>query len=304
MLLLTRELLEVLRLFRARGIASVPYKGPALSALLYGDDSLRQSDDLDLMIPEKEVWRAKELLESRGYRPCPPLRREQMAAYSRTECDIVFAHSKPGLFIDLHWALIPPYHGYSFRAAELWDPLETMDLLGERIDLLSLESQVIALCLHGSKHRWTRLGWVCDVAALLRCGRPLDWERVLCRAQAWRCERVLLLGLSMARELLDADLPPQALSRIRARPGIQVLAQCARNRLFQRRPPAFLELTWFRLRLIEGPAARIRYCVHRVLWPSVNDLEWIRLPASLSFLYFILRPIRLVCAWGREKSSR
>jgi hypothetical protein len=304
MLLLTRELIEVLRLFRAGGIASVPYKGPALSALLYGDHALRQSDDLDLMIPAEGVWRAIELLESQGFRPCPPLRREQLAAYFRTECDMVFAHSKPGLFIDLHWALVPPYHGYYFQAAELWDRLESMDLLGEKIDLLSPDSNLTALCLHGSKHMWARLGWVCDIAALLQPRRGLDWERVLFRARTWRCERVLLLGLSMAHDLLDAGLPAQVASLSRARPEIIVLAQHARKRLFEGRQPGFWALTCFRLRLIDGPVARIRYCIHRLLFPSYNDLEWIRLPESLSFLYFILRPIRLTVAWVREKLSR
>jgi hypothetical protein len=304
MLLLTCELIKLLRLFHTEGIAAVPYKGPALSALLYGDHALRQSDDLDMMIPVQEIWRATELLESQGFRPCPPVKREQIAAYSRTECDIVFAHDKPGLLIDLHWALVPPYHGFSFQAAQLWDRLESMDLLGEKIDQLSLESHLMALCLHGSKHLWARLGWVCDITALLHSGRPLDWERVLCRAQTWRSERVLFLGLLLAHDLLDADLPPEVLSRIRARPEIAGLAQCARKRLFDRVPAGFWGLTWFRLRLIDGMAARIQYCTHRVLFPSYNDLEWVRLPSSLSFLYFFLRPIRLTYAWVHDRLRR
>ena len=195
-------------------------------------------------------------------------------------------------------------HGIRFPIDQLWDRLESVDLLGEKIELPSLESHLMALCLHGSKHLWTRLGWVCDIAALLHSGRPLDWERVLCGAQTWGSERVLLLGLLLAHDLLHADLPPEVLLRIRARPEIAVLAQCARKRLFDRAPAGFWSLTWFRLRLIDGLAARTQYCTHRVLFPSYNDLEWVRLPSSLSFLYFFLRPIRLTYGWVHERLRR
>ena len=115
MLLLTRELISLLRLLHAEGIAAVPYKGPALSAFLYGDQALRQSEDLDLMIPAQEVWRAKELLERHGFRPSPPLKREHLAAYSRGECDIAFAHSRPDLLSTSIGLFSPPTTALNFR---------------------------------------------------------------------------------------------------------------------------------------------------------------------------------------------
>src|SRR5829696_2399929 len=47
-LLLTGELLRLLSAFETQGLPVVPYKGPTLSVLAYGDLALRQFNDLDL----------------------------------------------------------------------------------------------------------------------------------------------------------------------------------------------------------------------------------------------------------------
>ena len=49
--LVTAELLQILELFRTHGIRAIPYKGPVLSAAVYGDISMRQFDDLDIIVP-------------------------------------------------------------------------------------------------------------------------------------------------------------------------------------------------------------------------------------------------------------
>jgi hypothetical protein len=45
----TRELLGLLDLFTRKGIQAIPYKGPVLSAMLYGDVCNRQYSDLDFL---------------------------------------------------------------------------------------------------------------------------------------------------------------------------------------------------------------------------------------------------------------
>jgi len=63
----TRELLKLLDLFDAEGVRAIPYKGPILAHLAYGDISLRQFDDLDIFIPLQYLKTAKDLLLSQGY---------------------------------------------------------------------------------------------------------------------------------------------------------------------------------------------------------------------------------------------
>src|SRR5215217_8297440 len=67
--LLVRELLKLLDLFDACSIRAVPYKGPTLAAVAYGNLALREYDDIDVLVHEQDVPKAKELLASIGYLP-------------------------------------------------------------------------------------------------------------------------------------------------------------------------------------------------------------------------------------------
>ena len=53
------ELVRILPPFEDHEIPALPYKGPALAQRLYGDLSLREFGDLDLMILERDVPRAR-----------------------------------------------------------------------------------------------------------------------------------------------------------------------------------------------------------------------------------------------------
>src|SRR3712207_8653927 len=45
----------------------------------------------------------------------------------------------------------------------------------------TLFRSLLILCVHGTKHIWGRLSWICDVAELLRTQPDMDWEYVLDR---------------------------------------------------------------------------------------------------------------------------
>ena len=68
-LFMTGELFKLLDLFGAHGIGAIPYKGPTLAALAYGNLALREFDDLDLLLPERDIPRARDLLIAQGFRP-------------------------------------------------------------------------------------------------------------------------------------------------------------------------------------------------------------------------------------------
>jgi hypothetical protein len=68
-LFLTAELTKILELFRARGIQGIAYKGPALAVQAYGDVTLRQFEDLDIIIRQGDLQKANEVMVGLGYRP-------------------------------------------------------------------------------------------------------------------------------------------------------------------------------------------------------------------------------------------
>src|ERR1700733_14674971 len=63
----TAELLRILPAFKSSGVFAVPYKGPALAQRLYGDLALREFGDLDIMVRDRDVPKAQEVIRGLGY---------------------------------------------------------------------------------------------------------------------------------------------------------------------------------------------------------------------------------------------
>ena len=76
----------------------------------------------------------------------------------------------------------------------------------------SAEDLLFSLCVHGSRHLWERLGWICDVAELIS-RHDLRLDALLKRAATADTERMFLLGLHLAERLLDAPLPAEVKRR-------------------------------------------------------------------------------------------
>src|ERR1051326_5918676 len=55
---LAGELIRIVEIFERSGIPAIPFKGPALAVEAYGDLSLRQFGDLDIIVPKEDVARA------------------------------------------------------------------------------------------------------------------------------------------------------------------------------------------------------------------------------------------------------
>ena len=72
MLSKTAELIKVNELFTKNGIRALPYKGPVLGMLLYGDLSMRRSSDLDIVVPKDCVSHAEKILIESGYKRIAP----------------------------------------------------------------------------------------------------------------------------------------------------------------------------------------------------------------------------------------
>ena len=225
-LLLTGELLGLLRTLKAKGIPAVPYKGPILAVHAYGNLALREFGDLDVLIHKDNIPKAKDVMASLGYRQLEELTGAQEEAYLRSQCEYIFTNDR-GTIVELHWALVPRKITFSLDPEDLWTRLEAIDLGGATVPTFSPEDTLLILCVHGSKHRWKRLAWVCDVAETINAHPSMDWKRILAQAVELRGERMLFMGLFLANDLLGAPLPEYVLERVRADRVVSPLAERA-----------------------------------------------------------------------------
>jgi hypothetical protein len=206
-LLLAGELIKLLDLFQQHGIAALPYKGPSLAVAAYGDLSLRHFNDLDILMPKAHILAAKDILMSLGYQPQQQLANhaEEME-HLQWDCQYNFFHPED-ILVELHWRIRSRNFPFGARFDDLCKRKVRTSLAGASVETIAPEDLVIMLCVHGAKHRWDRLNWICDIAHLMEREKALNWSRIWDEATRLRCERVLLLGLLLACDLLGAELP-------------------------------------------------------------------------------------------------
>jgi hypothetical protein len=310
---LTGELLKLLNRFEAQRVPAVPYKGPPLASLAYGNLGLRKFVDLDVLVHKRDIPKARELMSSLGYRQQYQLTSAQEVAFLESQREYTFTNDN-GSVVELHWAITPRYFSFWLDPEDLWERLEQTHLAGATVRTFSPEDLLLILCAHGSKHFWCQLGWVCDVAELVRVHEGMNWERLMKRANTLGGERMLFLGLFLANELLGAVLPEGVSQKVRTDRTVGALAQQVREWLFREvnGPPGIFakgrpeesRFHPFRLKIRERFQDRVWYCASTALEPTIEDRTFLPLPKSLSPLYYILRPFRLTSKYGLRLLKR
>ena len=58
-LLMTGELIKILKLLKFNDINAIPYKGPVLANLAYGNLAFREFDDIDILVNKLDILNPK-----------------------------------------------------------------------------------------------------------------------------------------------------------------------------------------------------------------------------------------------------
>jgi hypothetical protein len=298
-ILLTHELQELLALFAENKVRAVPYKGPALALQLYGNISLRQFSDLDILVHPDDVLQARDLLLAQDYAQLPPLTEGQQAVLLRTQCNLPFTKERNRMIVELHWTVSAPSFARPFEGDDFWSRLVDGELEGTKVKLLCNEDLFLALCIHGSKHLWERLAWICDIAGFITSHPDLNWAELIQRARATGSERMLFLGLRLATDLLQAHLPTEIENALNHDAAIGGLAENVVRDLFtpSRRPSGIVGCFMFQMKARRRIRDKIKY-LRFTFTPNEKDLVRLKLPASLNFIYYLVRPVRLVVTGG------
>lgn len=318
-LILTSKLLKLLELFEANNIPVIPFKGPILAICAYGDISRRDFCDLDILVRKQDFLKTKELLSAQGYRPysnssekeatyLSSLNEQQQKAYLEYHWELHLVDERDRVTVDVHHGMLPKQFSFLFDTEWLWEDAQLKPFANKMVLNFSSEDLIIILCSQGAKDCWQQLNRVCDLAQLIHTSSEINWDRACERAGKLRMTRILLLGLLLAHELLEVELPKTILQQIQANPLLESLASQIYTQLFSPTDSSFqnwkVKSSFFHLRMIEHPWDKIRYCYEHLLVPTIADRVSLPLPKFLSFLYYLLRPMRLIKNYGLTRSSK
>lgn len=292
---LAQELVVLCAAFEASGVPVIPIKGATLAASVYGDLSLRDFSDIDLLVSEDSIAEAQAVLLALGYE-----RKDHSSdprGIDREKGPYHVFIKKRSLFrVDLQWVMAQQCFMFRLDRPEFWRRRTAVPLAKNTVQGLTPEDLLIVLCVHGSKHAWEELKWVCDVAELLRSHQDLDWDWIFSIASTWRCRRLVYMGLSLAHLLLDAPLPQAVLARLSADSDVQRLSNRMPSTLLADRHAGvseaqavalyfFLKDSW-----LERWRFGLRLC--RDESPLVTTPpDWFRRRTSLSCLALLVLPL-------------
>ena len=298
-LLMSGELVRVLRAFEQSGVQAVPFKGPALAQQGYGDLSLRQFSDLDIVLPDSQIIQADDLLESLDYRS------ENAAAaiaQNRVPGQYAYRHSGRDILIELHTEKTLRYLPVPLDWKALAPRMETVLVGGQPLRTFSPEDAMMLLCVHGTKHFWTRLAWICDIAQLADAESGFDWPRAESIAPRMRCYRMWLLGLALAHDVLGAALPDPISQKIQRDARVSAMSQRVQTQYLLTGESAISakERVRFRSNTQDNLATSLRQLSIFATRPTDEDWNSHSLPRWAAPLYSVLRPLRLLRNSGRS----
>jgi hypothetical protein len=305
---MVRSLAVVMDALDAAGIPAVTFKGPTLAQLAYSDPGVRQFDDLDIVVPPRHLREAKRIAEGQGYAEVLELPPGVELSAFRPSKPYILRHADGSHDIDLTTDVFHDYFSFRFPATKLWSSHQDVIVDDQPLRTVSLDVLFLYLCLHGSKHLWSRPAWSADVAGLLfRAREQIDWGNVRKLAQDGDGLRMLQLGVALAGRFYDAPLPQEHEEWLRPSPLVAEVA----DRIERRQRETIgqperdsVERLRIHLSLRARLRSRLRYLLVRGLTPSYNDWRALRLPAALFPLYYVVRPFRLLAGLITRRGRR
>lgn len=292
---LTGELVAAMRALVDSGVDAMPFKGPTLAAIVYGNLSLRQFEDLDILVPRRELERARNALLAVGYAPVLPLSEDQRASIVMSGHHEQLAHAATGTTVELHWSLNNRALTHDSFEHHWWEDRQPVSIGGVMMRTLGPERLLLYLCMHGGKHSWRRLSWLCDLQRALHAFPNADWKVVWRLAEEDGAARMVSIGLSLVAELFGgASLTKAALSgRSTDADAGQVSSLIARRIRAEENGETAIDFR-LQLRSRERRRDRLRYTWHILATPHPADVVLVGLPRMLHGVYYIARPLRLI----------
>jgi hypothetical protein len=214
---LYRELGTVLQRLRGSGVRVIVLKGAFLAEAVYRDVALRPMCDTDLLVPRKDLAKAESILLGMGG---AHVQRSGAHGADSEPGRGMRRHARPVLIrdlaVELHWTIVSPTGPFRIDTAAMWNRALAGTTAGVEALSLCPEDLLLHLCLHFCyQDGCAELRHLCDIAESIHHFRGgLDWTLVAHSAREWDALRYVGLSLQLARDLLEAPVPKDALNRL------------------------------------------------------------------------------------------
>ncbi len=294
-MLMSAELAILDKMAKAIHVNLISFKGPVLAQIAYGDITLRQYCDLDILIQRKDFRTFASKMLARGYEPFYPIE-------TFTGDRVMFDMNNDCPFYDNHRQLAVELHWDFFRKLALpteyflpWDEQETVTIYHHTFKTLSHETHLLYQSLHGSKHVWERLGWIVDIDRFIRAIPDLNWDKIVTMAKDLGALKMFLLGIGLADRYFQTPLPENIRQKYE-RSGLTPFIDYVESGLIRGSPVPENNLAKFSriINLRDTFYHKTLMLLEFTFRPGINERYTIILPDKFFWFYWLLRPFGMV----------
>ena len=220
---LTQVLLSVLQNLATRGMKVIPFKGPILALMVYGNLCQRRFCDLDLLVSQSDFDQVKQCFLDEGYQ-----------LNIEADWSVHLIHPDTDINIDLHHQITETYFPFYLDFDQVFGRSLTQHYANHTIQVLSPEDTLILLAIQLAKdahHQQKFLKKACDLALLID-HVSLNWHEAIAYSESMGGKRMVLLGLYLAQQLLNTKLLDWVNQQIESDRVLVAYGQSVCERLF------------------------------------------------------------------------
>ena len=300
-LLILAEMVHLSRYFREQELPVIFYKGVLLSKILFDDFTTRATSDIDIMIRSADFIKIREALLSDGY--------EEVYYFPESYPGYFLSHTRESAFrkqfagghyiyVELQWSPLPKHYGLPYNNDYFFSQTEQVILTGESVLTIPLTQHLFMLMIHhGLSDLWRNLKHVFDIAIFSkRHNDNIDWEELSAMEKSWHIRNNFSMGRHLVYNLFGVDSiqsdPWKAKEEIKQSVKDSLLGYP----LISKKKKSFRALKR-QLMLCDSRKERnalLKGYLKIAIWPSLIDLEMIRLPRMLFPLYFLTKRFRFL----------
>ena len=296
---IAQETQRILNRLQAHDIAVIPYKGVAFSNEFYGDISMRESSDIDLIINPNNIDKILPILIEDGYEChyAKSLARIDRNKLLEQQKDICFdKKSEPRFHVEFHWRIIHP------NFLMLKPTSEFIIQRKERFKLEKIEHFRAVLLHHWAHDGLEYLKTLVDLAQAYQNLNKTEIHHYLTKENT---NNGLNIVLEVVNQIFGIEtLTKNKLNNTEKRLINRIVKFNLESKVGKIKGPAttLLVKQYYRyytnqLHFISGIFKKLAFTIRfwiRLLSPKQGDIEVIGLPKYLQFLYVLVRPFRLL----------
>ncbi len=303
-MLMTSQLIKIFQLLEKNDIEAIAFKGPALSQLIYNDVITRQYSDVDILIDEESVDRAARLIMQNDYEMDFSIDFLKNKKYLSVGKDIHLTNVKLDVLIELHWKLFEKK--FILKDGSFLKEYQEVKINNQPFNTLNIESLLLYLCMHGSKHFWERLEWIVDVDRLIRINPNINWTLVQEEASRMESKRLFYFGLLVVYSIFNTPLPRGVNTEMLKYKDLIILKDRVISLLFSNSISNMNHSDFTKERihnlalLMDKNSSKIKSKFYIFIKLQEGDILSINLPFYLTWFYYLIHLLRILNRFRRK----